>query len=280
MRVVITGAEGRLGRVLRTIWSKSGTLGFEPIWSSRQRDMVWDIGSGHVPDIPKGAIILHLAGVLRGDPAALSANSGLALTVCAAAAVAGAGHVFLASSAAIYGPGVNDHVEVQAPAPQTDYGRAKRDMEREALCWAHRSGPDAPGITCLRIGNVLGYDTLFGGAKAGQGVILDPVPGQPDGPIRSYIGPAALAQVLARLAVHAAAGVAMPLILNIAAPAPVGMADLLRAARIPFQFGKPNARVIPKVSLSTRRLATLVPLEHADAAAMVADWRNLTAGAA
>jgi nucleoside-diphosphate-sugar epimerase len=284
MQVLITGAAGKLGRLLRAAWADCAPSRFDPIWSRRRagphQDVVWDILSGPAPDIAKDAVILHLAGVLRGNRAALSANAAMARNVCTAAKAAGASHVFLASSAAIYGAAVRDHVEVQAPAPLSDYGHAKLDMEREALCWAHSLGPDAPGATCLRIGNVLGADTLFGGVNLNQHIVLDPVPGQPGGPIRSYIGPQALAQVLAGLVAHVRAGTNLPKILNIASPGAVSMADLLDAAQRPYSFGKPNVDTIPKVSLSTKRLAALVPLCQTNAAAMVADWRGLMAVAA
>jgi nucleoside-diphosphate-sugar epimerase len=284
MQVFITGAAGRLGQLLCAAWADCPPWGFEPIWSSRcagpRQDLVWDILSGPSPDITKGAVILHLAGVLRGDRAALSANAAMARNVCTVAKAAGASHVFLASSAAIYGAAMRDHVEEQAPAPLSDYGHSKLDMERETLCWAHSLGPDAPGVTCLRIGNVLGADALFGGVNPSQHIVLDPVPGQPGGPIRSYIGPQALAQVLAGLVARVGAGTNLPKILNIAAPGTLSMADLLDAAQIPYSFGKPNVDAIPKVSLSTKRLAALIPLCQTNAAAMVADWRGLMAAAA
>jgi nucleoside-diphosphate-sugar epimerase len=279
MQVLITGAAGRLGRLLRAAWADCSPLGFEPIWSSRRagsrQHVIWDILSGPAPDIGRDAVILHLAGVLRGDRAMLSANPAMARSVCTFAQAAGASHVFLASSAAVYGAAMRDHVEVQAPAPQSDYGHAKLAMEREALCWAHGLGPNAPGITCLRIGNVLGADALFCGADVSRHIVLDPVLGQRGGPIRSYIGPQAIAQVLAGLLLRASAN--LPKILNIAAPGAVSMADLLDAAQLPYSFGMPNADIIPKVCLSTKRLASLMPLCQTNATALVADWRALMA---
>lgn len=282
MQVLITGSTGRLGRLLRAAWAQNKVSGFEPLWSCRQAvhpaDVVWDILSGPAPALAKGCVVLHLAGVLHGNQAALSANAAMALTVCAAANAAGARHVFLASSAAVYGMGQADHDETDAPAPQSDYGRAKLAMERKARHWAHLSGPDSPGITCLRIGNVLGCDALFGEGAAGRAIVLDPVVGQACGPVRSYIGPAALAQVVSGLIGQLAQGITLPEILNIAAAGPLGMADLLCAAQTPYQFGKPNPQTIPRVGLSTRQLDRLVPLQRADAAAMVAEWRRVLAG--
>lgn len=277
MQVLVTGAEGRLGQFLRAAWQDEKQLGFQAVWSSRLGiDFVdWDLLSGPVPEISKGAVILHLAGVLRGDTQALSANAAMAKAVCLAGQSAGARHVFLASSAAVYGQSSHDLVEVQAPNPKSDYGRAKLDMERDALCLAHSAGANMLAITCLRIGNVLGADCLFGGGLTERYVTLDPVAGHSGGPERSYIGPRAFAQVVARLIGQIAAGVYLPKILNIAAAKPVFMADLLTAAKVPFRFGRPNTEFFPKVSLSTKRLAALVPLGATDAAGIVADWQGL-----
>jgi nucleoside-diphosphate-sugar epimerase len=281
MQVLITGAAGQLGRMLSAAWADTAQMGFEPIWSVRRQDgsdgFAWDILSGPAPDIAPGAVILHLAGILRGDAAALSANKAMALDVCAAAKSAGARHVFLASSASVYGSSFQDHAEVQLPVPRSDYGRAKLAMERAALCWAHDAGPIAPGVTCLRIGNVLGADALFGHGRAGRSIALDPVPGQPRGPQRSYIGPAALAKVLADLIGQTLAGQIMPPILNVAAPGALFMADLLDAANAPFNFGPAIEGIIPKVSLATTKLSRMVAVGAADAVAMVADWRRLSA---
>ena len=69
----------------------------------------------------------------------------------------------------------------------------------------------------------------------------------------------------------------MPKILNVASPGAVFMADLLSAGEICFRFGLPNLAVFPKVSLSTAKLASLVPLDAMQAFDMVQDWRQLAA---
>lgn len=279
MQLFITGADGRLGKMLCAAWGKDGLTGLTPVWSSRRGTgsdhIAWDILSGPAPRLAKDCIVLHLAGVLSGNPVALAANADMALRVCDAAKAAGASHIFVASSAAVYGAAQTDHVEVQPPAPLSDYGKSKLDMERKVLCWATNAG--SPSATCLRIGNVLGADALFRSANSGQIAILDPVSNQSGGPIRSYIGPRALAQILARLFQQIRDDGTMPSILNVAAPIPISMADLLKSAHRPFQFGPPNPHTIPRVSLSTKRLAGLVQAQAATAATMVEDWRSLLA---
>ena len=277
LQVFITGASGRLGRILRAQWASRVDLGFDPVWCSRHptlnADVYWDILSGPTPAIAKGAIILHLAGVVRGDRAALSENAQMATQICRAAKVAEAAHIFLPSSAAVYGAGSCDHVEVHAPDPCSDYGQAKLDMEREALIWAQNEGQGAPPITCLRIGNVLGADSLFGQLNMGNKIVLDAIPSQAGGPIRSYIGPRAFADTIASLMVQAGSGAVLPPILNVASNRAVFMADLLIAAERTFSFGTPKSDAIAKVSLSTKRLEMLVPSVPVDASGMVADWQ-------
>ena len=282
MQLFITGANGRVGRMLRLVWAGRQRPDFQQVWSSRRgdpsADVIWDIETSAPPALAKGAVILHLAAVLRGDPSALRANSIMALNVCDAAKEGGARHVFLASSSAVYGASQENLAEVRAPAPLSDYGRAKLAMEKDALCWAQGLGKNAPGVTCLRIGNVLGADALFGSADTGGQITLDPTPGGLGGPQRSYIGPQLLAQVIAALVGKAARGANLPPILNIAAQGHVFMADLLQAAKMPYRFGPARSDMIPKVCLSTKRLARLVDLPVMDAREMVEDWRAVRAG--
>ncbi len=279
MQVLITGAAGKLGQILQAAWADGEPRGFQPVWSVRHTPgsdcLQWDILSGPAPAIPKGCIILHFAGQLRGNASALAANAEMALRVYEVAKEVGAKHVFFASSAAIYGPSSSDLLEIHAPDPRSDYGRSKLDMEREVLCWAHHAGREGPGVTCLRIGNVLGADGLFGQLKAGCETVLDAVPGQDGGLLRSYIGPGEFARTLEGLTGRVKANACMPTILNVATPGAVFMADLLSAANIPFRVGPPNPSVNRMVSLSTKRLAALVPLRPMQAADMVQEWREL-----
>lgn len=279
MQVLITGAAGRLGQILQAVWVHGEHPGFCPVWSARhavnRNWLQWDILSDPAPDLPKGCVIVHFAGQVRGTAPALAATTKMALRVCEAAKAASARHVFLASSAAVYAPSAADLYEIHAPDPRSDYGRAKLDMERAALCWAQSAGQGAPGVTCLRIGNVLGADALFGRARRGQEIVLDRVPGQNGGPLRSYIGPQAFAQALAGLVGRVKVKADLPKILNLASPGAVFMADLLSAGELCFRFGPPNLAVFPKVSLSTARLAALVPLDAVQAFDMVQDWQQL-----
>ena len=279
MQVLVTGAAGKIGNMLQLAWAQHSPPGFTPIWCSRRSidpaDVQWDILSDQTPAIAKGTIILHLAGVLRGDRFALADNAAMAVRVCDAAKAAGARHVFLASSAAVYGRSPDDLTEVHTPLPLSEYGRAKLEMERQVLHWSQTAGASAPGVTCLRLGNIVGADQLIGQAAPGKAVLLDAVPGHDGGPMRSYIGPRALASLLANLIGKAGRREYLPRVLNVASAQPVFMADLLNAAKLPFSFTTSGAQVVERVVLSTSRLAALTPPHCATPKEMIADWRGL-----
>lgn len=280
---LVCGANGRIGRMLQLAWAgRPGVL-----WQARDgrpgQWLRWDILSEPWPGarLP-GGVLFGLAGVVRGDPEALAQNTTLALAMCEAALHAGARHVFLASSGAVYGAGRPDGLPVAEDAtltPLVPYGRAKAAMETAVLDWQARQGPGAPGLTLLRIGNVLGADALFGAATAGRPVVLDPAPGSDAGPRRAYIGPGRLAAVLAGLADLARGGKPLPAVLNISAPGQVRMGDLLDAAGFRWQFGPDNPQVLAGLPIDTERLEALLPgvAGSGRAADLVADWRDFGA---
>lgn len=275
--LLVMGATGRIGRVLRQCWASDAPQGVQAIWQARLQApgyIGWDILAEPCPVAAAQGVVLCLAGVVPGSTGQMVQNINLALTACHAAQVQGARHVFLASSAAVYGPASAALRETDAPNPRAAYGIAKYEMEQAVLDWQH---PEGPGVTILRIGNIVGLDALLGRERRGAAVWLDVVPGQTDGPIRSYIGPMTLAMVLARLVELAAQGVALPQVLNVAVSPAVSMGALLDAAGLEWGFGPPNPAVLPRVELDTTLLQGLVALP-ADAGkpdVMVAEWRGL-----
>lgn len=279
-RVLVLGAGGRLGRLLAAAWGDGRAAGLAPVWQSR-RDLP---GAARLDPLaePDGLTrlaagtdaLLVLAGTLPGRGGPLALNTELALAALAAAPPGA--QVFLASSAAVYGPGgARDFHEADPPAPAAPYGAAKAAMEAAAAQWCRQAGPRAPRLTALRIGNVAGADALLGQGGAGP-VTLDRF-ADGTGSVRSYIGPATLAAVLAGLARRAAAGRALPAVLNIAAPGAVAMADLARAAGRDLLWRAAPEGAIARVVLDTGRLAGLVAPEpgSGDPARMVAEWRAL-----
>lgn len=261
MTVLVLGATGRIGRVLQQCWA-----GRDVVWQGRRDMTCCDILGD-----PTGLARLHegksavlcLAGVTPGPDRDLGLNAVLARAVLDAARAAGAGPVLLMSSAAVYGAADHCHAETDEPQPNSDYGRAKREMENVAAAHPH-------GSTSLRLGNLAGSDAILGGWK--PGMQLDTLA---DGrtPRRSYIGPQKLASILWALLESE-----LPDVLNLAAPGVVEMGDLLNAAGLEWGARPATDTTIPKVAMSTERLESFVTFAPEDSTAegIVADWRGLS----
>ena len=265
-RVLVLGANGRLGRMLQRHWPVAGALALAPLWqvrtgAARGDTLVFD----PLQDVPACApvdVVLGLAGIVpgKGD---LGLNTDLAYAAVRLGADLGARQVFVTSSAAVYGGGDVAFVETSPLAPQSPYGQAKAAMEDAALALGARLSVP---VCALRIGNVAGADALL--AAAGQARVLDRfADGQ--GPRRSYIGPAALADILAQLMGQGG----LPAVLNVALDGPVAMADLCAQAGLAVTWRPAPATALACVVQDVRRLSGLVPVAHADAGQIVADWR-------
>jgi len=270
MRVLVLGATGRLGSMLRWAWGRTGA-GLEPIWQSRGQAREGWVRSNILGD-PAGLaalcaradVILNLAGVTPASGHDMGKNTDLALAVQRAAG--GRPHL-LASSAAVYGRAGGLCRESDAVTPAAPYGVAKFAMEQAVRT---TGGP----VTCLRIGNVAGADAILGQVGQGAALVLDQFP---DGrtPRRSYIGPATLAGVLAGLAHAAGQGRALPEILNVATPGTVEMGALLEAAGHPWTPRAAPETAIAEVALDIAALSRFTRPDPASgtAAALVAEWR-------
>lgn len=256
--VLVTGAGGRLGRLLRALWP---TQGADAIFLTRAE---WDILAGPVPDLPKAAVLLDLSGAVRGD---FSLNPRLARRTADVTRQLG-GRLLYVSTASVYPGGPEDMAEDRSPAPASDYGRSKVAAEAEVFA-------TDPTARVLRLGNIAGADALLSQRNLVPSVVLDPVSAGPRGPIRSYIGPHMLARVLAEICTLAASDSDLPAILNVAQPGEVAMADLLGAAGMDWVFGPFRAGVIERAVLSTLVLERLVPVAPATAASVVADLDRL-----
>ncbi len=272
VRVLVLGASGRLGGMLRRHW---GAV-LAPVWQVR-RPMAGPDEMRFDPLTERAAlgrvdVVLSVAGAVAGDAAALLAHTDLALAALRLGADHGARRVFLSSSAAVYGLGGAGLAEDDPLWPVTPYAMAKRAMEEAAL---DRSRVSGVPVTVLRIGNVAGADALLGRSGAGPVVLDRFADGQ--GPRRSYIGPRAFADVMAGLVRAAAAGLDVPECLNIALPGAVAMADLLQAAGVGFAWRPAPDSALPLVELDVTRLMRMMPLDPARAEGIVADWRRSVA---
>lgn len=226
-----------------------------------------DAQIGTLAALLEGAeVVLSLAGSAAGGEAALGDHARLARVLARAAAQVGA-PLLIASSAAIYGRPTGPAPLHEDDMPATDAGLGPYGAAKWAMETASAGFPD---VCCLRIGNVAGADAILGGWRSG--FALDVLA---DGrtPLRSYIGPETLAQVLAAL-VCAAPGGGLPRALNIAQPGPVAMGDLLDAAGLPWAPRPAGPQTLARVMLDTTRLADLgCAPARATPESLVAEWR-------
>lgn len=275
-RLLVVGASGRVGRLLAPVWAAAAA----PVILQRRGaagagGLCWAPLGGpaalaaHVAQAGVPAAMLVLAGATPATEGDLSLNPRLADACLAAAAQVGVGRVLLASSSAVYGGArAQPWAEGDTPRPTTDYGRSKLDAERIAGAWRGRG----LAVTCLRIGNVAGADALLGGARPGRRVSIDRFAGG-GGPVRSYIGARSLARVLLALADPA---LALPPVLNLAAPHPVAMADLADAAGLDWGWTPAPEGAMERLVLDCAALARLVGFDDAESTAkgIAAQWKD------
>lgn len=273
--VLVLGATGRIGAVLRQCWpierarwqtrrpmSGPGWVQFDPLKDTQALIRAAQ-GCG---------TILCLAGVTNTRAAAgadLRDNLALARAAIRAGAETGA-RALLASSAAVYGAPSGLLEENCALAPVSEYGRAKAKMEAEGAELGARLGV---GVTSLRIGNIAGLDAILGGWR--PGFVLDRFT---DGrtPRRSYIGP----QTLARVLFNICEAPSLPAALNVATPGVVEMGALLDAAGLGWTSRPAPADAIAEVRLSVTELSKVTHFTAEDSRqeTMVAEWRLLRSG--
>ncbi|MGD9861967.1 MAG: NAD-dependent epimerase/dehydratase family protein [Pseudodonghicola sp.] len=277
--VLVLGATGRIGTILRQAWPRGRGL-----WQARpgrlapgpERVLLDPLGDpAALARAAAGAgAILCLAGVTpttlaaAGPGAAMADNIALGLAAVRAAAQAGGGEgravpVLLASSSAVYGAQAGLLGETVPLAPVNDYGRAKAEMEGRAARLGAELGV---AVTSLRIGNIAGADAILG--RWQPGFALDRFA---DGrtPRRSYIGPLTLARVLERLCLTPD----LPPLLNISAPGVVEMGALLDAAGLAWTPRPAPDSAIAEVALDVAALRALLPIGPATPQSLVAEWR-------
>lgn len=294
--VVVLGASGRVGRLILAEWAAHPPADLRFRIQRRDGtgpDIRWELASGTAAlaqAIGAADVLLVLSGVTPAPGADYRQNTDLALASLQAGARIGVKHLFIASSAAVYGRSDGAPIrEDAALTPMNDYGQAKLAMEHACSDWSSRSPLPRPGLTFLRIGNVVGTDLFFRNlarASAQSPLRLDQF-ADGTGPVRSYIGPASLAHVMSCLIRRASAGDPLPLALNIGAPGGgVDMADFIPALlalgqAAPVVRGAAPASALPAVRLSLDRLTSLCPMAPIEgtATAMIAQWLALRGAA-
>jgi len=254
---LILGATGLVGRALRAVPAEN--WGTPPIWQSRIARagfLQWDILNQPAPDVDCSGIVM-LAG---SADSAQEVHRDLAMRAAALGKSLGV-RTLIASTQAVYGPQSGRLDEATVCHPVGAYGTGKLMMENAVA--------GQGGVTCLRIGNVIGADMLGRAAAAGP-VTLDRLH---DGtaPRRAMIGPVTMAKALLALLNYPKA---LPQTLNFAQPGLVGMDEILQAAGLPWEWTPAPDTVLPKVELDTSLLTSLIDIAPAQPAALVAEARS------
>ena len=146
--ILITGATGRVGTLLRAAWACDPPTGFVPLWQTRSTAQDgwfrWDMLAEPCPPFsPAPEVIVNFAGVTGAHSDRLWQNTALARAAHCAARQFRCRHLFLMSSAAVYGACTDDtpHDERSPLCPATPYGKAKVAMEHAAQRLARHHVP-------------------------------------------------------------------------------------------------------------------------------------------
>jgi len=291
--VIVLGATGRVGQMLVPVLARLGPQHGLKFWFQSRHSH-----DGGKPDwfvwVPGGSLdgcvkfaksrgsvgaIINLLGETHAVPGAkLNLNTSLVVDSLTTAKAFGQPHMFIASSAAVYGVPSHDRPlsETETPNPVSEYGRAK--LEMEVAAFSHASP-----VTCLRIGNVAGADQLLLNAAQAtpkSPMILDRFDNGKT-PVRSYIGPQTLAAVFVSLCNAVKGPVPLPKLVNVAAPVPVEMQDLLLemasiGQKVPQNLVPARLGAIPRVELSVDILQRFHRFEVIDSLPkeMVRQWQE------
>jgi len=265
-RWLVVGSTGRVGRMVSTRWHQAAPQGVDVIFQQRQgvdgaQFLNWpDLGNctpllENISEQGKIDCMFVLAGATGGAPEELKANFVIADACVRAARSCGIPRVLIASSSAVYGVKENHlFFENDQPNPVNAYGGAKLDMEL-AL-----NGVRDIEVGFLRIGNVAGADALLlnlYGAKKKKELLIDQFE-DGAGPYRSYIGPITLSNVLEILA---RMPLAIPRILNVAAPGLIAMADLAEAAGASWRYVSAPSEAYQSIGMDTSLLQKIYNFE-------------------
>lgn len=272
VRIVVLGATGRLGQMLRWGWRGRDDLSVlyhrRPVTHPEPRSSVPYVQTPVDPANPQfqtlcqsADVVVNLLGVVPRVGADLSQNTPLGL----APVLAGAKAVLAASSAAVYSDVGGPCRETDICAPASAYGISKRDMEQALAAY----GSDHH-ICALRIANVAGADQLLGQLEPD---ITPNLHMFEDGttPKRSYITPQGFADVMGQLVKQPSQ---WPPILNVTAKTSVYMGDLLSQAGRIWTHSPAPAQLPPCVALDSVRLAQHVNIDSmaGNSEEIIAQW--------
>lgn len=284
MKFALTGASGRVGRLIVHSWTNPNST-----WNSvplqyrcaveliSPRIIPWNVANGpnellHWMD-KFGALdtLIVLSGVTPATSTDMMQNIAIAKRYLDAARVTGIKRVLLASSAAVYGVSDGSPMdETHLCVPLNNYGKSKLAMEAMVRDFAESTKIE---VCCLRIGNIAGADALLLNAPKATPdapLIIDQF-ANGSGPLRSYIGPTQFGDVLAKLACYEGQ---LPPTLNVAGTSPVRMEDLAIAAAIPWRYELAPKTSHQSIILDCSALEALIDMPNGtnNAKSITLDW--------
>jgi len=293
MKIAVLGATGRVGRLVTAAFLNDPPSELQIFKQCRKGGtdlgknwFCWDLTSRSdgleqlVSERDGIDCLINFAGVTPASESPdFTANARLATACLSEAARLGINQVFLASSAAVYGrPKTNAPLlESATLQPVSDYGIAKLAMENAAVPFQSKLS-----VTCMRIGNVAGADSVLLNRTPASSQIWQPLDCFEDGntPLRSYIGARTLAQVLRSLCAASISGQKIPPKLNVASPAPIFMEQLLQAAsavgtKLGWRLVSAPPDALPAVVMSTSVLESFHKFRAQDdlPSEMIHQWR-------
>ena len=264
--VLITGANGQVGRRILRAWKRESPP-FEIAAVARTAGPMWQAWTpDEPPAIQHARAVVGLWGVCFGTLEEARVNLDLARAAQDLAKQTGADRVIHLSTQSVYGRSCVDATEEQALTPASPYGQAKAEME-EML-----QRTEGPKPIILRVANVIGADAISRSLAGTAPVVLDRF-ADGTGPVRSFVGIADLARIIAGLSTCPLDD--CPDLLNIASPSGIAMDAILSAASRDFEWRDAPETALPVATVSTRRLQdSHLPQPRATSAeALYEDWQ-------
>jgi len=277
-QVLVLGASGKIGRLLTRFWSLEPPANWIPIGqvkcNAQGNEICWEPDADYSL-LPKVDAVISFWGSGPRSQRPYAENIKQGVSTLEIARYVGANRVLLASSAAVYNQStcVRHNETSNEINPEGAYGRSKVEMENAAREWL-RKNPTAPHLVSMRIGNVVGADSLFAALEHSQSITLDRF-ASGLGPRRSYVTPGDLARVIE--AILDCPAEELPRVVNVAGHRPLAMYDLVSAVGGDVTWRDAPENAVEIAELDTERLERLTGVLHesTDAAKAVAGWQKL-----
>jgi UDP-glucose 4-epimerase len=278
-KALFVGASGKVGSLIRNSWSNRSHTELDLHFQYRRlseitadSDVYIDPWANGLLDAPSCDLHYDAMFIFAGATSGLGlidANAEISEVWLDFALSIGCEKVVLASSSAVYGAGRQlPFKEADIPSPSNDYGISKLKMEN-SLDPYRRLGLN---ICSLRIGNVLGADSLWRSIKSGSDgrpLKLDRF-SDGQGPSRSYIEPLTLLGILENLS--RLKGSELPQVLNVANPKATLMEDILNSTGVSWEWVPSSLEGLQNITLDCTLLEGLFDFSRVelDTASMVA----------